>query len=292
VAEPQTPVRAAGGSLTQTCIPPAVMSWARQERPRRRARRGGAPAPRLPLMRQPRHQRGTTGEPTAPCSRYYGQHQIPGLPAQFGRTSFPTQICGYQPGQMRGAYGINMTNNGRGQTVSLVELGLAPDMFLTLQDYAQAGHFLAPSPHRYTELSLGKNTCGDPFNVEEQLDVETSYDVAPGASQLVVGGDSCNRRRLRPAGPVRRSHRDHRRDRWQPPPPGQHQLQLLGSRRRHPARDPDQHHARLPGARGRAGGRDVLRVRRLFRSRDPVSSPMPSKGSTPRSGSPTRCFTG
>ena len=149
-------------------------------------------APRLPLMRTPRHQRGTAGQPTAPCSQYYGQHHISGLPKQFGRTSFPTQICGYSADQMRAAYGVNMTNDGRGQTVSLVELGLTPDMFLTLQDYAKAGHFAAPSPQRYTELSLGKNTCGDPFDIEEQLDVETSYDMAPGANQLVIGGDSCD----------------------------------------------------------------------------------------------------
>lgn len=149
-------------------------------------------APRLPLMRAPKHQRGTAGQPTAPCSQYYGQHHISGLPQQFGQTSFPTQICGYKAAQLRGAYGANMRNDGHGQTVSLVELGLTPDMFLTLQDYARAENFLAPSPHRYTELSLGKNTCGDPFFVEEQLDVETSYDMAPGANQLVIGGDSCN----------------------------------------------------------------------------------------------------
>jgi subtilase family serine protease len=149
-------------------------------------------APRLPLMRSPRHQRGTARQPTAPCSQYYGQHHISPLPAQFGETSFPTQVCGYSADQMRAAYGINTTNNGRGQTVALVELGLTPDMFLTLQDYARTAHFAAPSPDRYSELSLGANTCGDPFNVEEQLDVETSYDMAPGASQLVVGGDSCN----------------------------------------------------------------------------------------------------
>ena len=41
-------------------------------------------------------------------------------------------------------------------------------------------------------LSLGANDCGDPFAVEEQLDVESSYDMAPGASQIVVGGDGCN----------------------------------------------------------------------------------------------------
>jgi subtilase family serine protease len=149
-------------------------------------------APRLPLMRQTGHHGASAGQPTAPCSAYYGQHHISGLPEQFGRTSFPTQICGYQPGQMRAAYGASMTSDGHGQTVSLVELGLAPDMFATLQDYAKTGHFRAPSSRRYAELSLGKNTCGDPFNVEEQLDVETSYDMAPGANQLVVGGDSCN----------------------------------------------------------------------------------------------------
>jgi subtilase family serine protease len=65
-------------------------------------------------------------------------------------------------------------------------------MFLTLQDYAKANHMPAPSPERYAQLSLGNNTCGDPFDLEEQLDVESSYDMAPGARQLVVGGDSCD----------------------------------------------------------------------------------------------------
>ncbi len=150
-------------------------------------------APKLPLMRQAAHPHATTAAaPTAPCSQYYGQHSISGLPTQFGQTSFPTQLCGYTAQQLRDAYGSNTRNNGKGQTVSLIELGLTPDMFLTLQDYARSEHFLAPSPHRYTELSLGKNTCGDPFFIEEQLDVETSYDTAPGANQLVIGGDSCN----------------------------------------------------------------------------------------------------
>jgi subtilase family serine protease len=149
-------------------------------------------APKLPLMPLPRHARGAAGQKTASCSQYYGQHQISGLPRQFGRTSFPTQLCGYSPAQLRAVYGMNTANDGRGQTVSLVELGLTPDMFLTLQDYARYEHFTPPSAHRYAELSLGQDTCGDPFNVEEQLDVETSYDMAPAANQLVVGGDSCD----------------------------------------------------------------------------------------------------
>ena len=51
----------------------------------------------------------------------------------------------------------------------------------------------APSASRYSELSLGQGSaCGDPANIEEQLDVEASYDLAPLANQIVIGGDSCN----------------------------------------------------------------------------------------------------
>jgi subtilase family serine protease len=130
--------------------------------------------------------------PNITCSQYYGQRRVSGLPEQFGVTSFPTSLCGYSGSQLRSAYGANTVNTGKGQTVALIELGLTPDMFLTLQDYAKANGVPAPSSSRYTELSLGKNTCGDPFDIEEQLDVEAAYDMAPAAKELVVGGDSCN----------------------------------------------------------------------------------------------------
>ena len=130
---------------------------------------------------------------TFPCSSYYGQHYAPGLPAMFGTTSFPTAVCGYSAGQVRRAYGYAAGSTGSGVTVALVEVGLTPDMFLTLQDYAAASRIQPPSSSRYSELSIGQGSaCGDPFNTEEQLDVEAAYDMAPLAHQLVVGGDSCN----------------------------------------------------------------------------------------------------
>jgi subtilase family serine protease len=136
---------------------------------------------------------GASSLPPSPCSEYYGQHFAAGLPQMFGVTRFPTEVCGYSARQIRAAYGANMKVTGRHQTVALIELGLAPDMFLTLQDYAKKNHMPAPNTHRYTELSLGRGTaCGDDFFIEEQLDVESSYDMAPKANQLVVGGDSCN----------------------------------------------------------------------------------------------------
>jgi subtilase family serine protease len=66
-------------------------------------------------------------------------------------------------------------------------------MFQTLTDYARVHHIQAPSSARYDELSVGSGSqCGDPSNVEEQLDVEASYSMAPAANQIVVGGDSCD----------------------------------------------------------------------------------------------------
>jgi subtilase family serine protease len=128
-----------------------------------------------------------------PCSQFYGQHTTGGLPRHFGITTFPTEVCGYSAQQMRAAYGANVRNTGKGQTVALVELGLAPRMFQTLTDYAAHNGMPAPSPARYSELALGQGSaCGDPFDVEEQLDVESSYDMAPAAHQIVVGGDSCD----------------------------------------------------------------------------------------------------
>jgi subtilase family serine protease len=135
---------------------------------------------------------GRHTSPAPACSQYYGQHTVSGLPEKYGTTTFPTEVCGYSAGQLRAAYEAGTTSTGQGQTVALVELGLTKDMFLTLQDYAKVNHMPAPSGRRYTELSLGRNTCGDPFDGEERLDVESAYDMAPGANQLVVGGDSCN----------------------------------------------------------------------------------------------------
>ena len=131
--------------------------------------------------------------PAFPCSQWYQQHYATGLPEMYGVTKFPTFVCGYAPQQLRSAYNLGESDTGKGATVALVEVGLTPDMFQTLTDFAKVHNFQAPSAARYAELSLGQGSqCGDPFNVEEQLDVEASYSMAPAASQIVVGGDSCD----------------------------------------------------------------------------------------------------
>ncbi len=128
-----------------------------------------------------------------PCSKYYGQHIVKKLPKKFGTTSFPTGVCGYSAKQLRAAYGAGSAATGKGQTIALIELGLVPAMFETLRDYAAANRMPAPSRARYNQLSLlSRKSCFDEFDIEEQLDVESSYDMAPGAHQLVVGGNSCD----------------------------------------------------------------------------------------------------
>ncbi len=152
-------------------------------------------APINPIIRPKTSISGSANSkaPHFPCSEYYGQHSVTVKPKVYGRTSFPTAVCGYDARQFRAAYGANFTNTGKGQTIALIELGLTQEMFQTLQDYASHNDMPAPSPERYEELSLGQGTtCGDDFYIEEQIDVEISYDMAPGANQLVVGGDSCN----------------------------------------------------------------------------------------------------
>jgi subtilase family serine protease len=143
-------------------------------------------APILPLARP------MTAAGGAKCSHYYGQHLVSGLPAFLGTTTFPADVCGYSARQLRGVYHVSGTNRGAGQTIALTELGLTRQMFTTLRDYAKANGMPAPARTRYTQVPLGSSKCGDPFDEEEQLDVEASYDVAPGAHQLVLGGNACD----------------------------------------------------------------------------------------------------
>ena len=177
-------------------------------------------APILPLQRQSDKAIGKKTPPLAaskvksvPCSYYYGEHVATGLPGQFGTTSFPTDNCGYSGTQFRKAYGASAMGMGTGQTTALVELGLTPDMFRTLKDYARKNGVPAPSASRYTELSLGRGSaCGDPFDIEEQLDVEASYDMAPElanwwsaatvAIRVTSGCRACSTRTWRCSGPA------------------------------------------------------------------------------------------
>ncbi|MCU1679773.1 MAG: hypothetical protein JWQ81_512 [Amycolatopsis sp.] len=66
-------------------------------------------------------------------------------------------------------------------------------MFQTLTTWAAANGLPAPRSLNYQELVIGNgDACGNPFDGEEQLDVESGYAMAPDVDQLLVGGDSCD----------------------------------------------------------------------------------------------------
>jgi subtilase family serine protease len=130
------------------------------------------------------------------CSHYWGQYTASGLPRVLGTTSFPAAPCGYTGHQLRSAYGANMANTGKRQTIAIaLPGGLEANMFQTLKDFAKENHLPAPSPARYQELNLQPTSCTtrDTSRGEEQMDIEASYAMAPGANQIAVGGNVCDK---------------------------------------------------------------------------------------------------
>ena len=156
-------------------------------------------APILPFIKRSApagHAQATRATASTPvttdvCSQYYGQNTVT-LPAINGTSTFPTEVCGYSATQLRAAYGANSTNTGKGVTVAFVEGGVVPNMFRTLQDYAAAEGLPAPQSNKYTEFSLGQGPACFTWDGEEQMDVESAYDMAPDINILVAGGDSCS----------------------------------------------------------------------------------------------------
>ncbi len=125
----------------------------------------------------------------------------PACRSDFGRTSFPTQICGYSAKQLRAAYGANLTNTGKGQTIALVELAPPdPDDLPTLQDYAKVigparavqpsgspnGRSAKPATCRGRRRPSSHAADLRGPEIEEQMDVEAAYAMAPGANEVVV----------------------------------------------------------------------------------------------------------
>jgi subtilase family serine protease len=154
---------------------------------------------------------GATAPPQAACSAYFAQHLQGGLPEYLGRTSFPTPVCGYSARQLRTAYGASLTSTGQGQTIALVELAPPGSSdLLALQDYARVSGLPAPSRQRFAQRSAGTpctsasdlsqpaaasaapgDTAPGSADIEEQMDIEAAYAMAPGASELVIAGVSC-----------------------------------------------------------------------------------------------------
>jgi subtilase family serine protease len=139
----------------------------------------------------------TTDRPS-PCSTYWNQFQQ-SMPEAYGRTSFPTYLCGYSPRQLRGAYDVSGPVqgglNGHGVTVAIIDAYASPTMFADANQYADAMGEPRFTKGQYAETVFGpadmQDVCGD-WSVEESLDVEAVHGMAPGADVHYFGARNCD----------------------------------------------------------------------------------------------------
>ena len=151
--------------------------------------------------------------PSAACSNYFGQN-FDTVPSAYGRTSFPTYICGYTPSQIESAYGKDalakaMPGNsgkhghapdGSGQTVAIIDAYASPTILADANAYSakyglppmDAGNYqqIVPSPGEFKDEALCAFPSG--WQPEQSLDVDAVHGAAPGAKILYVGGHNCN----------------------------------------------------------------------------------------------------
>ncbi len=135
-----------------------------------------------------------------PCSAYYGQKPATGLP-QLVTDPQSYVPCGYVPGQIRSAYGVDKALasglDGRGVTVAVVDAYAAPTILSDAQTYAAAHDATHPlKSYQFSQVLPGSynhaGVCGaSGWYGEETLDVEAVHATAPGANIVYVGGASC-----------------------------------------------------------------------------------------------------
>lgn len=142
-----------------------------------------------------------------PCSQYYGQvaakYQADGttpLPTFNGKT-LDYAVCGYQPAQLRAAYGVAASGlTGAGVTMAIIDAYASPTLEQDANTYATNHGDPAFGPNQFTQTILGGFThtgygpkgCGAPgWNGEQTLDVEAEHAMAPSANIMYYGAVSC-----------------------------------------------------------------------------------------------------
>lgn len=133
-----------------------------------------------------------------PCSAYYGQKTAT-APEAYGRTEFPYAVCGYNPQQIQGAYGLTQPiasgYDGSGQTVAIIDAFASPTIVSDVQTYSARHGLPAFSNNQFSQV-VAPGTYHHPdtrkldpsgWYGEETLDVEAVHTTAPGASIVFVG---------------------------------------------------------------------------------------------------------
>jgi subtilase family serine protease len=112
-------------------------------------------------------------------------------------------ICGYKPGQLRSAYGINGSvsagADGSGVGVAIVDAYDSPTLLADSQRYFKqndGAHPLLGDPQHFIDVPpatvANEGECGaSGWRAEQSLDVQAVHSMAPGATILYVGAVDC-----------------------------------------------------------------------------------------------------
>jgi subtilase family serine protease len=136
-----------------------------------------------------------------PCSDYWGQH-TERVPAAYGRTVYPTYICGYRPQQIRAAYGVDTLRShgvdGRGLTIAFTDAYASPTLAKDVDTFSSRHgdppltgfSQIVPDVRDYNETEACGGEGG--WQGEQTLDATALHGVAPRAKLLYVGGVDCD----------------------------------------------------------------------------------------------------
>jgi len=129
------------------------------------------------------------------CSQYYGQNVATGYPPGPGADSTPpTAACGYNPDQLRSAYGVEASGlTGQGVTIAVVDAFASPTIGADLAEYdKETGlppvQLTQVKPAHYDSDSTASDAQG--WYGEETLDIEALHTMAPAAKIVYYAAQS------------------------------------------------------------------------------------------------------
>jgi subtilase family serine protease len=121
------------------------------------------------------------------CSAYYGQKKATGLPGAYGRT-ITWAPCGYQPTQLRDAYGAARAGlTGAGTSVAILSETADPTALSDADRWARQRHF--PPFARDQFAAYVAPDPGGGALVEDAMDIESVHGMAPAARVAYVVGN-------------------------------------------------------------------------------------------------------
>jgi subtilase family serine protease len=121
----------------------------------------------------------------AQCSAYYGQKKATGLPPAYGRT-LTWAPCGYQPAQLRDAYGAAKSGlTGAGASVAVISESPDSTALSDTNRWARQRGFPPFARGQFSAYGDANSGTGDD---EDALDIEAVHGMAPAAKvDFVVG---------------------------------------------------------------------------------------------------------